>query len=231
MASKLFKGMALAGLASAVAACSTESDVTVTFYGFPDNDPPSADIAYDCGRGNSAGGTGTYSDPLTFASASGEFKQCEIIYLPYLRKYLRYEDECAQCTTDYKSGKLHIDIWTGANSNGGNAQINCEDNLTPDSQTVVRSPASSYTVNSDALFAKGKCYTSNTYSGAEASSYCSSSGSDSSSGSNSSSSSGAKSSSGSSFSSCSWAGHCAGATCSTEDDCSDDLTCQSGKCA
>ncbi|RAH41747.1 uncharacterized protein BO95DRAFT_372394 [Aspergillus brunneoviolaceus CBS 621.78] len=235
MASKLFKGMALAGLLSTAAACSTESDVTVTFYGYPDNDPPSADIAYDCGRGYTAGGTGTYSDPLTFASASGEFEQCEIIYLPYLKKYLRYEDECAQCTTDYKSGKLHIDIWTGSNSDGGDTQIDCENSLTPDSQSIVLDPASSYTVDSTALFANGKCYTSNTYSGAVASTYCSSSGSGSSSGSSSSSSSGSKptstASSGSSSSSCSWSGHCAGATCSTENDCSDDLTCQNGKCA
>ncbi|KAL6821945.1 hypothetical protein V8C40DRAFT_163624 [Trichoderma camerunense] len=30
--------------------------------------------------------------------------------------------------------------------------------------------------------------------------------------------------------SCSWAGHCAGASCSTDDDCSDSLTCNSGVC-
>lgn len=36
--------------------CSTVSPVTLTFYGWPDNDPPSADIAYDCGRGYKAGG-------------------------------------------------------------------------------------------------------------------------------------------------------------------------------
>lgn len=30
--------------------------------------------------------------------------------------------------------------------------------------------------------------------------------------------------------SCSWSGHCAGATCSTDDDCSDDLTCNTGTC-
>ncbi|KOS20012.1 Acidic endochitinase [Escovopsis weberi] len=29
---------------------------------------------------------------------------------------------------------------------------------------------------------------------------------------------------------CSWEGHCAGATCSTNDDCSDDLTCNNGVC-
>ncbi|RAH61625.1 extracellular chitosanase CsnC [Aspergillus piperis CBS 112811] len=30
---------------------------------------------------------------------------------------------------------------------------------------------------------------------------------------------------------CSWEGHCEGAICSTEDDCSDDLVCDSGKCS
>ena len=31
--------------------------------------------------------------------------------------------------------------------------------------------------------------------------------------------------------SCSWEGHCKGASCEDENDCSDDLTCQQGKCA
>lgn len=51
----------LATLSAAAAAitapsCSTIYPVTFTFYGWPDNDPPSADIAYDCGRGYTAGG-------------------------------------------------------------------------------------------------------------------------------------------------------------------------------
>ena len=56
MSPKFLKGLALAGLISTAAACSTQSDVEITFYGYPDNDPPSADIAYDCGRGYTAGG-------------------------------------------------------------------------------------------------------------------------------------------------------------------------------
>lgn len=56
MSSKVLKLLAAAGLLSASVACSTESDVEITFYGYPDNDPPSADIAYDCGRGYTAGG-------------------------------------------------------------------------------------------------------------------------------------------------------------------------------
>jgi hypothetical protein len=35
---------------------------------------------------------------LTMATAPGEFNVCEIIYLPLLTKYVRYEDDCAQCS-------------------------------------------------------------------------------------------------------------------------------------
>lgn len=43
-------------LSTTAKSCSTISPVTLTFYGWPDNDPPSTDIAYDCGRGYKAGG-------------------------------------------------------------------------------------------------------------------------------------------------------------------------------
>lgn len=39
------------------AACSTRSGVTITFYGYPDNDPPGPATAYNCGgRNYKAGG-------------------------------------------------------------------------------------------------------------------------------------------------------------------------------
>ncbi|KAL8804330.1 MAG: hypothetical protein Q9182_002612 [Xanthomendoza sp. 2 TL-2023] len=80
-------------------ACSTRSGVIHTFYGYPDNDPPGPATAYNCGgRNNVAGGSGTYSNPLTFASAPGEFNSCEVIYVPYLKKYARFEDSCATCS-------------------------------------------------------------------------------------------------------------------------------------
>lgn len=79
--------------------CEAISDVTITFYGYPDNDPPSDQTAWSCSsRGAHAGGTGSYDDPLTFATAPGEYDECEIIYLPYLQKYLRFDDTCAQCS-------------------------------------------------------------------------------------------------------------------------------------
>lgn len=156
----LFPSTTLATLLSlaafTTATCSTVSSVTHTFYGYPDNDPPGPATAYDCGRGYIAGGTGTYTDPLTFASAAGEFDSCEIIYDPYTKKYLRYEDYCAQCTTDWNggSGFYHIDVWTGSETvNGGDAQVQCEEDLTPgdESQTIVRSPANDLEVNCEFL--------------------------------------------------------------------------------
>ncbi len=85
--------------ATKVTACSTPGNYIVTFYGYPDNSPPGPGTAHNCGGRNFvAGGTGTYSDPVTFATAPGEFNVCEIIYLPLLTKYGRYEDDCAQCS-------------------------------------------------------------------------------------------------------------------------------------
>jgi len=88
---KCFTTAAILGLTStAVAACSRQGSVELTFFGFPDNDLPSANTAYNCGGRNFvAGGSGTYDDPLTMASAQGEFSQCEIAYVPYLEKYVR----------------------------------------------------------------------------------------------------------------------------------------------
>lgn len=44
-------------------------------------------------------GTGTYDDPISFATATDNTKlpQCGIVYVPELRKYFRNEDDCAEC--------------------------------------------------------------------------------------------------------------------------------------
>jgi hypothetical protein len=43
------------------------------------------------GQNNTASGTGTYNNPVTFGRAGGELNECEIMYIPYLEKYVRYE--------------------------------------------------------------------------------------------------------------------------------------------
>lgn len=90
------------------------------------------------------------------ASAAGEFSLCEIAYVPYLKKYVRYEDDCEKCTEDFAQGQRHIDVWTGSSTvNGGQEQIDCEDNLTPDGEvSIIRSPGSNYAVDTTILYQK-----------------------------------------------------------------------------
>lgn len=66
------------------------------------------------------------------------------------------EDYCDQCTKDWASGIKHIDIWTGENNvNGGQAQIKCEEALTPDETiTYIRNPAKTYAADKTLLYRK-----------------------------------------------------------------------------
>ncbi|KAF9882674.1 hypothetical protein FE257_005648 [Aspergillus nanangensis] len=158
--SSVLKTVAICLFLSAAFKGGKAENVTHTFYGYPDNDPPGPAIASDCGRGeNAPGGTGTYDNPLTFASVPGEYDDCEVIYAPYLKKYLIREDDCASCTGP------HIDIWTGDRDNdGGDDQIECEERLTPNDEIeVVRNPADSLDVDESALYEYGSCGTDRVY--------------------------------------------------------------------
>jgi hypothetical protein len=65
------------------------------------------------------------------------------------------EDFCQQCTDDFANGVRHIDIWTGSSTdNGGSGQVQCEDDLTPESidNVIIRSPDSSYSVDTNPLY-------------------------------------------------------------------------------
>lgn len=72
----------------------------VTSYGWNDNDPPSAEIAYPKSDGyptkdNSATeGQGTYKDPITFATDKRDIDIGTMVYDPFLRKYFIMEDLC-----------------------------------------------------------------------------------------------------------------------------------------
>jgi hypothetical protein len=117
---------------------------TQTFYGWPSNSGNNT-IAYNCGRGFTAQGSGTFNYPLTFATAKGEFERCEVIYSPYLKKYLIHEDDCVQCQADWNNGTgfWHIDVWDMACEDGGNDEEKCDNALAPvdQSRDVIRYPS------------------------------------------------------------------------------------------
>lgn len=96
----------LSQLASAQS-CSTLDNIKLTYYGFPDG--PGDTTSFGCSGSTyvvstsqsppKAGGSGTYEDPFTLATAAGStnLKQCELVYIPYLKKYFRNGDVCTGC--------------------------------------------------------------------------------------------------------------------------------------
>jgi hypothetical protein len=93
---------------------STTRSFYVTLYGWPDNSPPGGAIAYPKGDGNStlhntAGGTGTFADPVTYATDKAELPVGTKVYYPFLKKYFVMEDDCAECDQ----------VWTGHGPDGG----------------------------------------------------------------------------------------------------------------
>jgi 3D (Asp-Asp-Asp) domain-containing protein len=100
--------------------------LTVTFYGFPDNDPPGKDIEFPVIH-QQAGGAGTFEDPITAATAQpGNFSPGTRMYIPQLQKYLIVEDSCASCNPD------QVDIWMESESgNPAESVDQCEQAWTP----------------------------------------------------------------------------------------------------
>ena len=120
-------------------ACDPVSNFKMTFYGWADNSPPGPNVAMNCGgRNGKAAGTGTYDDPLTMAAQVGLFANCELVYAPYLKKYLRLEDTCAGCSGNW------VDVWTGSfTSDPGSGLSSCQDTLTGSftaDHTIIQAP-------------------------------------------------------------------------------------------
>ncbi|KAL8677364.1 MAG: hypothetical protein Q9186_006199 [Xanthomendoza sp. 1 TL-2023] len=235
----------------AAQSCSSQDNVLITFFGYPDNDPPGAGIAYpQCGR-SLAGGTGTYDDPISFATAAnGDFTPCDIVYLPWVKKYARFEDSCAKCGEDWDSSRrYHIDLWTGSTTvNGGDLQIDCENILPGGHKSIVRNPPNAFETDTTPFFANGNC---NRKTFPLGSNLCAVRD-----GSSSPTEPNAAITTGANFPTtvassrqqpttltattritqsskqqCGWGGHCLGAPCRDENDCDGQLICTNSKCA
>jgi 3D (Asp-Asp-Asp) domain-containing protein len=133
--------------------------VYVTFYGWADNSPPGGAIAYPMSDGHptlheTAGGTGTYADPITFATDKAEFPVGTRLYVPFIEKYVMMEDDCVECDSDWTSAhKWHIDLWMNSDdSENPSALASCEDRWTRDSTSVEIDPPDGRTVTTTPLF-------------------------------------------------------------------------------
>jgi len=135
------------------------AQTNMTFYAAYDNDPAgSTDIAYPNERHSKAGGTGTFADPLTFATDPNELPPGTLIYYAPLRKYFVMEDECAECIADWNASKRpRIDMWTSATTD--KQVLACEEALTPDGLVSVEiNPPADRPVDTRPLFDAGHCW-------------------------------------------------------------------------
>src|SRR5215469_678621 len=115
-------------LVASVTACVTSAARTdapvyrtawVSTYTQGNNSPPGAGIEYAKSYGyptvhNLAGGTGTYSNPVTFASPLSQWKPGTRSYIPFFHMYFIKEDWCATCGTSV----WRLDLWAGKASGG-----------------------------------------------------------------------------------------------------------------
>ena len=141
------------------AASGTTYAMLVTFYGWDDNSPPGAAIAFARSDGyptvhDVAGGTGSYADPLTLATDRLELAVGTIVYVPFLRKYAVMEDDCADCDTNWASGtQRHVDVWMNSDGTESASALNaCEDRWTKDAATLEVDPPSGRPVDLSPLF-------------------------------------------------------------------------------
>lgn len=153
----------------AVAVASSTARFYVTLYGYVDNTPPSATISNPVIH-RKAGGTGTYSDPVTFATDTREEKPGTIVYYAYLQKYFIMEDTCDECTADWSGNngdnpvpprnghRWRIDLWAGGDKRSlhepdKSALLNCEDALTQDNGgTVTLNPPRNLPVDTTPIY-------------------------------------------------------------------------------
>src|SRR5580658_1833556 len=138
----LIAGGIVAGPAPAHA--SATENMYVTLYGWDDNSPPGCAIAYPQIH-SCAGGVGTYSNPVTFATDENELAPGTIVYYAPLDRYFIMEDDCTECDEDWTGqgpdggpGYRHIDLWAGgAAGDNANDLYACEDNWTSNGQVPV----------------------------------------------------------------------------------------------
>lgn len=146
-----------------------QMQVYLTGYSYWDNTPPgSAQIARPVIH-RSAGGTGTYTDPVTLAvghvktgsRSAMDFQTGTRFYIERLRKYAIVEDLCGDgnrpqdgpCHSGY-NGRPWIDIYVGGRNSDKSYTNNCTYRITG-LQNVILNPAPGHPVNSGEITAGG----------------------------------------------------------------------------
>lgn len=134
---------ASAALAETVISSKGEETLTafITGYTYWDNTPPgSAAIARPVVH-NKAGGTGTWSDPITVAvghSGGGwNYAPGTRLYIEGLRKYAVVEDLCGSCGRGH-GGHPWLDLYVGGATTGSHTATQCAMKITGTKTIILR---------------------------------------------------------------------------------------------
>ena len=144
----------------------------ITGYSYFDNTPPgSMDISHPIIH-STAGGTGTYADPITVAVGHSNVDGGDILdwaagtrfYIPNLRRYLIVEDTCGDGSSP-QNGPCHsgytapattwLDIWIGGEAGNASRSDACMDAITGVWQILVNPAANYATVVGDVYGSTG----------------------------------------------------------------------------
>lgn len=129
--------------------------VQTTGYTWWDNSPPgSAAIAHPVPPRRTAGGVGTYTNPITLAVAyrarTPKFPYGTRFYLPEWQKYFIVEDICGACDTHSSRVEYKIDLWLDARNLSREAARRCAYANTRVT-TAVKNPPRGLRVNTSSI--------------------------------------------------------------------------------
>jgi len=137
-----------------------------TGYGWWDNTPPGSAAVCCSAMHRTAGGTGTYADPITVAvdyssGSTMQFARGTRFYVPNLRAYLITEDRTG--TPSATNSRLHggsnphLDIWVDGRTSTASSADNCARAITHTGIRVIQNPKANYVVVAGPLAARNRC--------------------------------------------------------------------------
>lgn len=156
-------------ISSPVSSGEVSMQAYMTGYSYWDNTPAGTSEISNPVIHSQAGGTGTWSDPITLAVGHSILSGKDILdypagtkfYLPYLKKYVIVEDTCGDgnspqngpCHTGYR-GNVWLDLYVDGKNVSRSASDSCMDNITG-VHSIIKNPTADHVVMAGSLSESG----------------------------------------------------------------------------
>jgi hypothetical protein len=135
--------------------------IWLTGYSYQDNTPPGSSIVSAPLLHQKAGGTGTYTDPITVAAPGHNdgngmgFAPGTRFYLPSVQRYVIVEDSGASPAPSGTDG--HLDMWVDGEGGDKSASDDCMNRITSSSAEAIENPPPGEPVTSGPITKDGQC--------------------------------------------------------------------------